>query len=570
MPRAIAQNDVEAILKRYRSERDKRLNAKGNAQYADAVGALSRFSGTDPYAADRAGRDPICADVEVLIVGGGFGGLMAAARLKEVGVTDIRIIDAAADFGGTWYWNRYPGVQCDIESYAYLPLLEETGYVPRHRYAFGDEILAYSQLLGREYDLYGKACFQTKVLDVTWDEARARWLVSTDRGDRFAARFFLMAASRTTRLKLPGIPGIEKFKGHSFHTSRWDYAYTGGGINEDLDRLSDKRVAVIGTGATAVQLIPRVAQTAGQLYVFQRTPSSVGERYNRETDVEWYKAQPPGWQERRRAQFIDATSGAGDDSEIRDGWTEMGKILWDTRPAHPETPEEIAKRAILADIEVMNARRARIDAIVADHATAEKLKPWYNLFCKRPTFNDEFLPAFNRSNVELVDVSGDNPITEITERSIIVGDQEYPVDLIIYATGFQIIGSLEQRIEFPITGRGGVTLQQHWAQGLRTLHGLTAHNFPNWFYIGQGQNAIAANYTATVDDQAKHLAYIISAVRARGLAVLEPTAEAEQAWIDEIARARDAALRSPGFYEDCTPGYYNNEGQGGVSLWNEA
>ena len=555
------------ILARYRQERDKRIDAKGNGQYVDAVGALARFGDTDPNATPRVERDPITADVEVLIVGAGFGGLLTAARLKEAGITDVRILDLASDFGGTWYWNRYPGVQCDIESYSYLPLLEETGYVAKHRYAYGDEILEYCQYLGRYFDLYPKANFHTAVNDVAWDEAKQRWQVKTDRGDHFSARYFMLAVGRVSRPKLPGIKGIDTFKGHSFHTSRWDYAYTGGDTHADLDKLGDKRVAVIGTGATGIQLIPRVAKTAKQLTVFQRTPSSVGIRGNHATDVDWYKAQKPGWQEYRRALFLDAASCLCDDSEIRDGWTETGRILREGKPAHPETLQEMGQRAVMADLQVMNGRRQRIDDTVKDRETAEKLKPWYNLFCKRPTFNDEFLDAFNRPNVTLVDASGDNAITEITENGVVAGGKEYPVDLIIYASGFQVIGTVGQRVTFPVKGRGGKMLEDHWGAGMRTLHGLTAHNFPNWFYIGQGQNAVAANYTTTVDDQAKHLAYILTEAKKRGATVIEPTAEAEQGWLDEI---RAANKRPPEFYENCTPGYYNNEGKGGVTIWAES
>lgn len=562
-----AEDDATAVLARYKAERDRRIDSKGNAQYIDAAGSFGHYADHDPNAAPRVERDPIVADVEVLIVGAGFSGILTAARLSEVGITDVRIVDTASDFGGTWYWNRYPGVQCDIESWSYLPLLEETGYIPRHRYAFGDEIHEYCQLLGNRYDLYPKTSFQTVVIDATWDEAAGRWQIETDRGDRFSARYFLLGVGRASRPKLPGIKGIERFKGLSFHSSRWDYAYTGGGIHDDLVGLADKRVAVIGTGATGIQLIPRVAKTAKELYVFQRTPSSVGVRGNIPTDPEWFTAQAPGWQERRRSLFLEAVNGITDDAEIRDGWTESGRVMRETAPGTPETPEQMGQRALLADVEVMNRRRARVDSFVSDPETADKLKAWYALFCKRPTFNDEFLPAFNQPNVTLVDVSGDNGITEITETGVVAGGKAYEADLIIYASGFQILGSLQQRICFSIKGRDGLELTDHWSDGMRTLHGLTVHNFPNWFYVGQGQNAIAANYTTTIDDQAKHIAYILSTARDRGMSVVEPTAEAEEAWIAEI---RSGSTQAAGFYANCTPGYYNNEGGEGVTIWDES
>ena len=265
--------------------------------------------------------------------------------------------------------------------------------------------------------------------------------------------------------------------------------------------------------------------------------------------------------------FLEAVTGRADDTEIRDGWTDSGRLLRETTPATPETPEEMGKRAMLVDIEVMNMRRARIDETVKDPVKAEKLKPWYNLFCKRPCFNDEFLHAFNQPNVDLIDVSGEGAITEITEKGIIAGGKEYEVDLIIFASGFQVIGTVNQRVSFPVIGRNGKRLNDHWADGMRTLHGLTAHNFPNWYYIGQGQNAVAANYTTTVDDQAKHLAYILKTANERGVTRIEPTAEAEAAWIETI---RSAGYQAPDFYNNCTPGYYNNEGKSGVTIWDES
>jgi cyclohexanone monooxygenase len=559
--------DPTKILDRYRRERDRRVHTEGNKQYLDAVGELARFAKRDPYAGPRIEREPITAEVEVLSVGAGFSGILAAARLREAGIADIRILDGASDFGGTWYWNRYPGVQCDIESYSYLPLLEETGYIPRHRYAFGDEILSYCQYLGREFDLYPRTSFQTQVTEARWDEDAGRWQVKTDRGDHFSARNFLLGAGRQSRPKLPGIKGIERFKGHSFHSSRWDYDYTGGGVHAPLDGLADKNVAVIGTGATGIQLIPSVARSAKQLYVFQRTPSTIGVRGNHPTDLEWYKSLPSGWQARRRSLFVEAATGRADDAELRDGWTDVGRILREGTPAHPETPEEFGRRAALADIEVMNQRRARIDETVKDRETAEKLKPWYNLFCKRPTFNDDFLATFNRPNVTLVDVSGEKEISEITEDGIIAGGQEYKVDLIIYASGFQVVGTLDQRISFPIIGKDGRSLAEHWSNGMRTLHGLTVNGFPNWFYLGLGQSAIAANYTNNLDDQTKHIGYILSTAARRGKTIIEPTAEAENDWIVQI---RAANIYPEEFFASCTPGYYNNEGRGGVTIWDES
>ncbi|WP_156842116.1 flavin-containing monooxygenase [Novosphingobium aquimarinum] len=552
-------------LRKYQEERDKRLDPRIDRSYAETKGKYRSFVDVDPNAGERIERAAIATEVDVAIVGGGFGGILAAARLKEAGVTDVMIVEKASDFGGTWYWNRYPGVQCDIESYSYLPLLEETGYMPKEKFSFGDEILRYCQQLGTHFDLYDKAVFQTEVTGAEWDAAASRWIVSTDRGDRIAARYFLLGSGRANEPKLPAIPGIESFRGKSFHSSRWDYSITGGSIHDPLDKLHDKRVAVIGTGATGIQLIPRVARSARQLYVFQRTPSSVGERFNAPTDPGWYKTLGRGWQKQRRELWLQAVHGSVDDSEVRDGWTDFGRLMRETAPTTPETEAEIGARAMLIDVQVMNNRRARIDATIENKETAERLKPWYNLYCKRPTFNDEFLPVFNQANTKLVDIS-ETPITRITEDAIIVDDQRYEVDLIIFASGFHVVGPVEQRIRFPIAGRDGKLLSEHWRDGMRTLHGLMAHGFPNWFYLGQGQNAVTANYTTTVDDQAIHLAYIIAAARQRGASIVEPTAEAEEAWQEVI---RSSMLRPAEFYASCTPGYYNNEGMGGTALFEE-
>src|SRR5207248_516494 len=180
----------------------------------------------DPYVEPGFTRAPIVEELEALVIGGGFGGMMAAARLREAGVKDLRIVEKGGDFGGTWYWNRYPGAMCDIESYIYLPLLEEIGYVPKEKYTHAPEILAHSRAIGEHFNLYDNACFQTEVTELRWDDDDERWIVSTNRGDAMKARFVISSSGPLHRAKLPGIPGIDTFAGHSFHTSRWDYAYT--------------------------------------------------------------------------------------------------------------------------------------------------------------------------------------------------------------------------------------------------------------------------------------------------------------------------------------------------------
>ncbi|WP_421937558.1 flavin-containing monooxygenase [Phenylobacterium sp.] len=555
--------DPDALRERYRQEREKRLRADGEAQYIEVAGSFARYAEEDPYADPSFTRAPLTDEVEVAIIGGGFSGLLAAARLREAGVDDFRIIEAGGDFGGTWYWNRYPGAQCDIESYCYLPLLEELGYIPKEKYSYVGEIFEHSQRIGRAYGLYDVACFQTRVNQLSWDEGLKRWRIQTNRGDDMKARFVIMALGTASRAKLPGIPGIETFEGHSFHTSRWDYGYTGGDTTGGLTGLNDKRVAVIGTGATAIQCVPFVGKYAQHLYVFQRTPSSVDLRGNKPTEPAWAQSLQPGWQRARRHNFADIVEGRPFTEDlVNDSWTDIFRNLASGIAAamargEKLTPQEAAKKAELADFAKMNKIRARVDEVVKNPDAAEALKPWYRQFCKRPTFNDEFLPTFNRPNVTLVDVSESKGVERITKSGVVANGVEYPVDCIIYASGFEISTAFRRRIGFDINGRGGLSLYDYYKDGFRTLHGHSSRNFPNWFYIGVGQNGLSVNMTAMFDDQARHIAYIIQEAKARGAVTVEPTAEAEEAWVEVI---RSVAIANRDFQNACTPGYYNNEG----------
>lgn len=553
--------DPDALREKYRQERDKRLRSDHEDQYIEVKDDFEHFI-EDPYVEPGFERDPVNAEIDVAIIGGGFSGMLAAARLREQGITDVRIIEAGGDFGGTWYWNRYPGAQCDIESYCYLPLLEELGYMPREKYSYAPEIYEHSRRVGETFNLYPLAFFQTRVQELRWHEDEKRWHVTTHRNDCFRARFVIQATGTASRPKLPGITGIEKFQGHMFHTSRWDYDYTGGDHIGGLTRLADKRVAVIGTGATAIQCVPSVGEHAQQLYVFQRTPSSVDLRGNKPTDPQWVQSLEPGWQERRRQNFNAVINGQPVDIDlVDDGWTDIFHNLralqaqaGDDQQADPVTLGALAE---LADFQKMNDIRARVDQVVKDPGTADALKPWYRQFCKRPTFNDEYLPTFNRANVELVDVSDARGVEAITEDAVIANGKRYPVDCIIYATGFEITTAPRRRVSFDIIGRHGKSLFDHWKGGLRTLHGFSSHGFPNWFFIGISQNGLSVNMTSMFDEQAKHIAYILRELRERGADCAEVTAEAERAWIEEIRRV---AVYNREFLESCTPGYYNNEG----------
>jgi len=567
--------DPAELRARYRRERDKRLRADGESQYLEATDELAHYANHDPYVEPGFERDPLTLDVDVIVIGAGFSGLMSAARLKERGVGSFRVIEAGGDFGGTWYWNRYPGAQCDIESYCYLPLLEETGYMPKEKYSFAPEIFEHTRRIGEYFGLYDHAVFQTRVTEVRWDETLRRWRVSTNRDDDIRTRFVIHATGPANRPKLPGIPGIGDFKGHTFHTSRWDYPYTGGDHTGGLTGLADKRVAIIGTGATAIQCVPFLGQYAQHLYVFQRTPSSVDLRGNSPTDPAWYQRQGPGWQRARRQNFAAVLAGENlTEDLVADGWTDIarriGLSLMNRRQDVGNLDmDEIALRSEIADFQKMNEIRSRVDQTVAADHVAEALKPWYRQFCKRPTFNDEYLATFNRPNVTLVDVSAAKGVERVTARGVVANGVEYEVDCIIYATGFEITTAAHRRVDFDTIGRNGQSLYDHWADGFRTLHGLACHGFPNWFTIGINQNGLSPNMTAMFDDQAMHVAFIVDEMLKRGKEVVEVTAEAEQAWVDEIVRLAGSGTAQAAFLEECTPGYYNREGKGrGANMQN--
>ncbi|MET4272029.1 cation diffusion facilitator CzcD-associated flavoprotein CzcO [Bradyrhizobium sp. F1.2.2] len=340
--------DIAALRARYREERDRRLRTEGKAQYVEVTGEFGRYL-DDPWANSGFAREAVSEQTEVLIVGGGFGGLLCGARLREAGIDDFRVVEKAADFGGTWYWNRYPGAACDTESYIYLPLLEETGYMPVRKYARAPEIYEHSRRIGRHFGLYERALFQTVITRMEWQEQEAIWLVETDRGDCIRARFVILAGGPLSRPKLPDIPGIESFKGHSFHTSRWDYAYTGGTAEGGLTGLGDKRVGIIGTGATAVQCVPHLGRSAKELYVFQRTPSAIGVRDDRPTDQSWAQGLRPGWQRERMDNFTAVISGEPfEQNLVQDGWTGLlGEILLaPRRQPQPVTSIEEALKVI--------------------------------------------------------------------------------------------------------------------------------------------------------------------------------------------------------------------------------
>ncbi len=552
--------DQEALRAKYRAERDKRLRADGSGQYIEPVGRFAHYL-EDPYVAPTP-REPLHDEVTVAFIGGGFAGLVTGARLKQAGVESVRIIEKGGDFGGTWYWNRYPGAQCDTAAFVYLPLLEETGHMPTEKYTHAPEILDHCRRIANHFDLYDDACLSTEVTGLEWNDDAKRWIIRTNRGDEMRARFVAMGTGPLHRPKLPGIPGIETYQGHSFHTSRWDYDYTGGDpAGAPLDRLGDKRVGIIGTGATAVQCIPHLARACDELFVFQRTPSSIDVRNNHPIDPDWFRTLEPGWQAEWLMNFTTLqTGGFTDEDLVMDGWTDISKRIRDKvlSSGGEFTRETFIKAYEDSDDEKMTEIRDRVDALVADRETAEALKPWYRQLCKRPCFHDEYLDAYNEPGTHLIDTDGKG-VERIDETGVWANGEHYELDCIIYASGFEVGTEYARRAGFDAVGRNGEKLSEHWADGMRSLHGIHVHGFPNMFIVGHTQGAnLISNIPHNLTEAGQTIAVIIDHALDVGAAEVEVTETAEDAWVERLEAGAVARMtNSP----DCTPGYYNNEGQ---------
>jgi cation diffusion facilitator CzcD-associated flavoprotein CzcO len=551
--------DRDAIHAKYRAERDKRLRADGNEQYVEVVGAFGHYV-DDPYVTPSP-RAPRSDEVTVACIGGGFAGLVTGARLKQAGIDDVCIIEKGGDFGGTWYWNRYPGAQCDTAAFVYLPLLEETGHMPSEKYTHGPEILEHCRRIARHFDLYDNAMLSTEVVDLSWDDEAARWTIRTNRGDALRAKYVTMGTGPLHRPKLPGIPGIETFRGHSFHTSRWDYAYTGGDPEGALmTGLADKRVGIIGTGATAVQCVPHLARSAGELFVFQRTPSSIDIRNNHPIDPDWFATLEAGWQAKWLLNFTTLqTGGFVDEDLVKDGWTDISQRIRDKLFSSPNpefTPAAMEQAYHDSDDEKMAEIRQRVDAIVRDETTAESLKPWYRQLCKRPCFHDEYLQAYNTPTVHLVDTDG-RGVERIDANGVWVNGVHYELDCLIFASGFEVGTEYQRRSGYDTTGRNGLALSQHWSDGMRSLHGIHVHGFPNLFVVGPTQGAnLVSNVPHNLVEAGETIATMIAHAESIGADRIEVTADAEEAWVARL----EAGGRRFGNRPDCTPGYYNNEG----------
>ena len=533
--------DAEEQAK-YRAFKEAR---RGSANYMAMEGEFSKYL-EDVYSADPIPREALTDECEILVVGAGFAGLLLWYKLREAGFVDVRFCEKGGDVGGTWYWNRYPGIACDVESYSYFPLLEEMEYFPTMKFASGFEIFEYCQKMAEKFDFYEHCLFHTAVQKTEWDETTSRWTVTTDRGDTMKARFVILANGILTSPKLARIAGMETFKGETFHTSRWNY---------DIP-LEGKRVGIIGTGATAVQAIPELAKIVGELFVFQRTPSTIDVRDQRETTAEEIEtwSNEPGWAVARRARFSKMIGRRA--IQANDDYLAGRVADYKERKVYERklSQEEMVQKELQSNFRIMEQVRARVDAIVEDPKTAEALKPYYPYGCKRPTFHDEYLPTFNLPNVHLVDTAPMG-VSHINERGVVHDGTEYPLDVLIYATGFQWMATSTFNM---IVGRGGRTLSEKWtSEGTRTFLGLHSHGFPNLFIMTGPQGGGGSfNFTDAINDHGNYIVWMLETMRERNAEIIDVKKEPEDAYAQHCAEVdiATAPLR------DCIS-YYNGHGE---------
>ena len=536
---------------------------RGAADYMAMEGEFSHYL-EDVYSEAPVERESLDDECDILVVGGGFGAMLLWYKLREAGFTDVRFCEKGGDVGGTWYWNRYPGIACDVESYSYLPLLEEMGYFPTMKFASGFEILEYSQAMATKFGFYDHCLFHTTVEQTIWDEEAARWTVHTDRGDAMKARCVVLANGILTTPRLARIEGMEHYQGESFHTSRWDY-------NVDLE---GKRVGIIGTGATSVQVVPEIANVVKELFVFQRTPSSIDVRDQRATtpeEIEDWKKEP-GWALARRERLATISSGRtalqGNDDFLSGKVKDFKKRKKHTKPI---SPEELIQKQLNSNFRIMEQIRSRVDEIVEDPKTAAALKPYYPYGCKRPTFHDEFLPAFNKPHVHLVDTAP-HGVQKINEKGVVHEGTQYELDVLIYATGFQWMGTGSFNM---VTGRGGQTLRDKWQnEGVKTFLGIHNHGFPNLFIMSGPQGGGGQfNFIRGLESHTDYVVWMLKTMRERGVGIVDTKNEPEIEYAEHCKQAD--ILTSP--LRDCFS-YYNGDGTaepgslayyGGPAKWHE-
>ncbi|KAF2673616.1 monooxygenase [Microthyrium microscopicum] len=578
---AVSKDSQAEIERKYTEEKEKRYRQDGNFQYID-LSKTDKFQSfaKDPWQQKVPQRTVNGASFKYLIIGAGYGGLLFAVRLIEAGipVSDIHIVDSAGGFGGTWYWNRYPGLMCDVESYIYMPLLEEMDYMPTEKYVSGTELQAHADAIATRWGLTDQAIFKYELKDMMWDDKTKEWTLNfknlaEDAHPNVSVRsqFVMLSTGVLSKPKLPNVPGISDFEGSIFHTSRWDYAATGGSpSNPNMTNLKDKSVGVIGTGATGIQIVPALAKWSKQVTVFQRTPSSVNERGNKTTDpTEWAKlSAQKGWWRARNENFNASVAQVRPSTTpnlIGDAWTTLPTyyaLIGSPRTVTRENEAEHVKGLREKDIPHQEKVRARVSSIVKDAKTAEDLKPWYPTWCKRPAFHDEYLDAFNKPNVSLVHTDGKS-ISKINSKSVTFEGKDYPVDVLIFATGYESPSKYtdpSSRASVTIIGRGGHSMTQKLGEQAGVmLQGIVTRDFPNLFQNGPSQSGSAANFVFVLDSTAQHVSYILTTAQKKyGSTIsIEPTAEAEDEWGYRVSQMASHGKAMMG----CTPSYMNAEGQ---------
>jgi cation diffusion facilitator CzcD-associated flavoprotein CzcO len=562
---AIPPFDPEAVHAKYAAERARRLGVDRTDNVALTHDGRFQEYLTDPFTT-YAPRNPVADDVDVLVVGAGLAGVIMGVQLREAGFDRIRFVDKAGSFGGTWYWNRYPGLMCDVEAYIYMPMLEEMGVIPTMRYASGEEIRLHLEAIAEKFRLGDGALFHTNVESSTWDEDAARWVIATDHGDEIRAKYVVMCVGILNLPKVPALPGLKDYTGESFHTARWDYTYTGGSATDpNMTNLADKTVAVVGTGGSGIQCVMPLAKSAKHVYVFQRTPSAIGWRGNHPTTPEFIESRYPGWQQERTDNFSSVMIGRPVDVDmVDDAWTEyMARVANFTgEPGMSE--EELALAAEAFDYSVMEQHRIRVDEMVDDPTVAEALKPYYRYLCKRPLFHDDYLKAFNEPNVTLVDCP--TGIEAVTPTGLVANGEDFAVDCIVYATGFEAESTpFSRRAGHDIIGRGGVSIAEKWESGATSLFGMMTRGFPNLFIMpAPGQQAVVTvNHTLITVEGAEHIAATVAQLDARGVRVFDVSRQAETEWSQEIL---DSYVDSSAVMAACTPSRINLEGNPSAAL----
>ncbi|KAG9185555.1 hypothetical protein G6011_06886 [Alternaria panax] len=576
----------KSILDKYAEERNKRLKDDGQKQYinfrAKGLTNLDKDPWVD-YNDPRVKNAPLKDGVHIkyLITGAGVNGVILAGRFIEAGISskDIVCVDVAGGFGGTWYYNRYPGVMCDVEGYCYIPFLEETGYQPRHKYSYGQEIRGQIERSADHFGIRGQFC--TSIDSQIWDEEKKLWVVtmtrtvgepSTSTTFTVYADFIMMSSAPFILPKMPNLPGFEELhrKKHVFHSARWDYEYTGGTQEKpDLEKLRGKRIAIIGTGATAIQIVPELAKWADHVYVVQRTATHVGPRNQAETDPEqWAKiTSEKGWQKKRRLAFDTYVSNSKKNGPdlVNDGWTATpagsGFLGSNSKFVTPDKVEEHIKELNALDVPRTEYLRNRVNEIVKDEHTAEKLKAWYGSWCKRPTFHDEYLQTFNKPNVTLIDTDGKG-LDRYTENGFQYNGTDFEIDALILATGFTVDPGLDpsEKGRIVLKGRDGLAMKEYWhSPDSGSLLGVAMPGFPNLFGYFRGSPA-SWNHTSSMESEATLVASIVTQAQKQvgqgQRVVVEASKEGAQEYGSEVAKRAAWFAAMP----TCTPGYFNGEG----------